>query len=269
MYANYNSDYSNNLGLRALELKAHGIDSTRNVCADLLNQPSNYYSTPTSSSEGYNECVWRIKFQETSTIFNDAETDPQMRAALAHRIIMEFVPGLIEENDKKFLSYICYAIVRGDIEALKKLLNGIARSFPNKLQAYVKTLNDILSDQGTGICFSFNSNDMILLHIYHGNYAIAINPMTASAVVLPIFTDWDGTVFFAEGEVLEPWPDELLAIIQMQCIRRILLRHEDYDKAIAANRLPIIHDESGSDDEPDSYMMIPELLTVQRNDLAA
>lgn len=265
MYANYNSDHSNQLGRRALELKAHGVESSRSFYADLLNKPTNYYSATDGSTDNF---ISRVKFQNTnSTIYNNSETDPQMRAALVHRIIMACVSGLIEENDKKFLSYICYAIVRGDIDALKKLLNGLVRSFPDKLEAYIKTLNEIFNDQGAGICFTYHRKDMILLHIYHAQFAIAIDPTTASAAVLPIFTDWDGTVFFAEGEVSEPGSEALLAIIQSQCIQRVLLKYEDYEKALAANQLPVVHEEPGSSEI--NVPMIPELLNVARNDLAA
>jgi hypothetical protein len=248
MYANYNrSENSHEFDVRALELKAHGIDSSRNVCADLLNKPSNYYSTHESDVQRYIDCIARVKFQESNTIYNSAETDPQIRAALVNRIIMEDVSGLIDETDRKFLSYICYAIVRGDINALKKLLNGVARSSPQKLSAYVNTLNDHFTNLKAGICFSFQSVEMILLHMYHHTSAIAIDPSTASVAVLSIFTDWDGTVFFAEGSVASPTADELFAEIQEQCVRRILMSHEANDNQRSG--LPIVHEQSSQSDD--------------------
>lgn len=269
MYANYNSDHSNQTGLRALELKAHGVSGSRSFYADLLNKPTNYYNVMDNSNEnGGSDFISRVKFQETdSTIYNDAETDPQMKAAVVHRIIMEYVSALIEDNDRKFLSYICYAIVRGDIDALKKLLNGLVRSFPGKLEAYVTTLAELFNNQGAGICFSYLRKDMILLHLYHGRVAIAIDPTTASVAVLPIFTDWDGTVFFAEGEVSNPGAQELLAVIQSQCIQRVLLKYDDYDKAVAANQLPSVHEEPGCNEI--NVPLMPELLSAQRTELAA
>ncbi len=268
MYANYNSDHSSQPGLRALELKAHGVSDSRSFYADLLTQPTNYYSVMHSTDNEASNFISRVKFQETdSTIYNHAQTDPQMRAAVVHRIIMEYVSGLIEDNDKKFLSYICYAIVRGDIEALKKLLNGLVRSFPDKLEAYVKTVDELFNNQGAGICFTYLRKDMILLHIYHGRVAIAIDPTTASVAVLPIFTDWDGTVFFAEGEVSEPGAQTLMAVIQSQSIQRVLLKYDDYDKAVAANQLPSVHEEPGCNEI--NVPLIPELLNAQRNELAA
>lgn len=267
MYANYSgSEVKNEFDLRAFQLKAYGIDSSSGSCADLLNKPTNYYNALGTSNEGIIDCLTRVKFQNTSGATAEVNNDPRVRAALAHSIIIEEVSGLIEENDIKFLSYICYAIVRSDVDALKKLLNGVARSIPQKLQAYVSTLNQIFSNLETGICFTFHGRNMILLHIYHNDLAIAIDPIASGVSVVPIFTDWDGTVFFAEADPTAPAADDLLEAIQAQCITRVLMRYADYDQYVAASSLTVVHEEKAPELE---LTLLPELLTVAMDEMAA
>jgi len=226
MYANYSQlSY-----LNAIRLSAHGIESRNSLCADLVKVPNNYYQNPCTVYEPISESeVWRVRIDgnETNTIYNDGETDPQLKAALAHRLIIENMNPLIDDTDRKFLSFFCNAILRGDIDMLKQLFKVIADTMPQKLEPYTKALTKLFSDTNAGVCLRWISRDRILVHIYHGNCALAINPHTGSSSVIPIQTEWDGSVCVRSGEVIAPGCEKLMETIRNQALQRALLDHQN------------------------------------------
>lgn len=240
MYANYNRFDP----IKAIALGAHGIESQERICADLVNTPANYYKTPCTAYDPESQDNFlRVNVTETEpTIYNDPHTDPQLKAALAHRIFMETVSSLIDDSDRKFLSFICNAIVGSDLEVLKQLLNVISDSMPHKMEAYLKTLTASFNSLGAGICLKAESRTMVLVHLYHGNCAIAIDPTTSESRVMPIFTDWDGEVFVASGEVISPTSDRLLEKIQEQAVCRILMGYQKSGRPENKSQLPVVRD---------------------------
>lgn len=232
MCANYNRPSV----LDAIRLSASGIDIKSSMCADLIVAPNNFYYQKTASAQWQSD-LWRLVCpvqQQAPNIANDQGADPQLKAALAHRLIMRGVSHLIEDTDRKFLSMIYNAITRGDLEVLLQVLKLISESIPHKLNAYVTTLDKRLSEIASGVCLTWQSRDMILLHVYHGDCAVAINPRTGQTAVLRIFTDWDGSVFVGNAEFLSRETQPVLDMIKAQLIRRVLLDYdpESYDSVI-------------------------------------
>lgn len=222
-YSNY---YSKNTQ-SGFRLQTQGVEIRHALSNDLMLSPTNFYQTPCSAYEGDNS-IWRAATNElsTTTIYNDPNTDQTLKAALAQRVMMEGVSSLIGDEDRKLLSWFCQAITRGDIVMLAQLFCALSESAPQKLPAFAQTLNQTLSDLAAGVLLTMISPDQFLLHQYHGNCAIAIKPLTKSVTLVPISTDWDGTVSVEEGEIVSPTVEELSQKISAQAVCRILLKYE-------------------------------------------
>jgi hypothetical protein len=207
-------------------------------------KPQNYYATPCTAYSIETDNVWRVRRNSNDvTIYNDPDTDPMLKVALSHRIVMENVSSLIEDADRKYISYLSHAIIRGDIIMLAQVLCAIAEAVPIKMTAYVQTLQNCLTDLISGISFSVHDDPkLILLHLYQSSCAIAVQPGDKSVAVLPIYTDWDGTVLIVDGEVISPTVEGLMQQIQQQAICRILLQYESDRGKNSKMDLPVVRE---------------------------
>lgn len=213
----------------ALNLEAHGIDSRQSFCTDLINTPAPYYSSAaTIYSESSKQQTFRVRFDEktSTTIYNDPDTDPRLKAALAQRIIAENTGVFADEMERKCFSFLSNALSRVDIEMLVQVVSAMFVADPEKAIGFAQTTSELFMNSGAGIKLTKTGESQILLHPYHGNCAVAIDSENLSASVVPISTEWDGTVIVEDGEVLSPTVEGLLERIKEQYVQRILLKHE-------------------------------------------
>ncbi|MBX9666444.1 MAG: hypothetical protein K2X93_02450 [Candidatus Obscuribacterales bacterium] len=212
-----------------LKLQAHGIDSKQSYCADLLSAPRSYYTTTaTFYNEASRQLVFRVNFDDktSTTIYNDPDTDPRLKAALAHRIIMDKTGIFADEMERKAFAFFNNAIVRGDLELLTQVICALFVADPERGECFADTTSALLMDSGAGIRLTKSGINQVLLHAYHGNCAVAIDTERLSASVVPITTEWDGTVNVIDAEVLSPTSEDLLERLREQCVVRVLLKHE-------------------------------------------
>lgn len=213
----------------ALNLQAQGIDSQQPYCADLLSTPKSYYpSAATLYSSASSQNVFRVRFDEntSTTIYNDPDTDPRLKAALAHRIIMEKTVVFADEMERKCFSFLTNALVRVDIDMLIQVVSAVFVADPEKAEGFAQTTSELFMNSGAGVLLTQSGENQILLHAYHGYCAIAIDTESLSSSVVPISTAWDGTVTVLDGEIISPTSGVLLDRLKEQCVLRILLKHE-------------------------------------------
>lgn len=232
------TDYYKRDEQSAFRLEAQGIEIQHAFCTDLISVPNNFYQEP-CSVYGKDKNVWRVTADKLSeiTIYNDPNTDQTLKAALAQRIVMENISTLIGDEDRKLLSWFCQAITRGDIVMLAQLICALHESAPQKLPAFTKTLSQTFSDLGAGVILTASSAEQFLLHLYRANCAIAIDSITKTVSLVPINTEWDGTVIVKEGEIVSPAVAELSQLISDQAVCRILLKYET--ESAEGERLPV------------------------------
>ncbi len=150
------------------------------------------------------------------------------RRALAHEILTGRISLLIDDKDRQYIAYMLNAITHGALPMLLQIVCALSVAYPEKISAYAATVTDCLMSAGAGICLTYlPAQDLILLHGYHEDFAIAIRPGTLSSRIVSISTEWDGTVTTCDGIQSRCEEEELMTSLQEQCIRRTLLQQNE------------------------------------------
>lgn len=209
------------------------------IYMDLCLTTANYYEHQNNGSRAgnYFELLRDgIAFPFRDGTIDCEPEDESFEIAHAHHLLMEELSTLIEDKDRQYMAYILNAIVNGALPMFAQIMSSLATSYPSKFKGYVESANNALTDARSGVMITM-VDGIILLHAYHGNVAIAVEPKEMMAALVPIRTEWDGEVVIIKGEVLSPSMDELMEQLAKLCVQRVRLWYEDnYMKTMPKRR---------------------------------
>lgn len=209
------------------------------IYVDLCLTATNYYENkPESERSGnfFDLLQGGLNFPFRDGTFDCEPDDESFRIAHSHHLLMEDISTLIDDKDRQYIAYILNAIVNGALPMFAQIMSSLASGNPSKFQSYIDAVTSTLNSNRSGVMISL-VDGIILLHAYHGSVAIAVEPKEMLAAIVPIKTEWDGTVVIVQGEVISPSMDELMEQLQKSCVQRVLIWYEDnFKKKIPTSR---------------------------------